>query len=477
MERDTATPAGGLVRGLGLAQATALNVANMVGIGPFITIPQFLECTGGPHALIAWVLALFIVACDGLVWSELGAALPGSGGTYHYLREIFGRHAWGRLVAFLFVWQFLATAALETASGYVGAAGFLTYLVPGLAAPWLGGPFTGENFLAAGAAAVVALALCRSIGSLGRITLVLCAGTLLTVATVIVAGLLHFDARTLGLGESRVVLGWPLILGLAGSMRIAIYDYLGYYNVCHLGDEVRDPGRTIPRAVLLSVAVVAAIYLVMNVAIIGVVPWREAMHSQNVVADFMARIFGGRIAGLFTVLIIWTALAGLFAMTLGYSRIPYAAARNGDFFGVFGRLHPTGRYPHVSLLSFGGLVVACCFLDLQMLVEAAVTIRIPMQFVSQIVALHVLRTSRPDVPLPFRMWLYPIPSLVALAGWVFLLATSSRTQLVVVLLVFLTGCAAFALWSVRGRPGRRPRRDAAGAPPAGSRSSPAASGR
>ncbi len=458
MERDkttrTSEESGGLVRGLGLTQATALNVANMVGIGPFITIPQFLQSTGGPHAMVAWVLALFVVACDGLVWSELGAALPGSGGTYHYLREIFGRYSWGRLVAFLFIWQFLVTGALETASGYVGAAGFLAYLIPGLNSAWLGGPFTGENFLAAGVAAVVALALCRNITSLGKITVILCAGTLLTVATVMVAGLMNFDSRTLGLGQVRVVYSWPLVLGLAGSMRVAIYDYLGYYNVCHLGDEVRDPGKTIPRAVLISVVLVAAIYMIMNIAIIGVIPWQEAMHSKNVVADFMTRIFNSRVAALYTALIIWTALAGLFAMTLGYSRIPYAAARNGDFFGVFGKLHPTGHYPHVSLLFFGAIVVACCFLQLQVLVEAAVTIRIPMQFMSQILALHVLRKSRPDVRMPFRMWLYPIPSLVAMAGWAFLLVTSSRTQLLVVFLVFVTGCVAFALWSLRGKSAR-----------------------
>jgi len=456
MENEKSLPmdgdSGGLVRGLGLTQATALNVANMVGIGPFITIPQFLQSTGGPHAMVAWILALFVVACDGLVWSELGAALPGSGGTYHYLREIFGRYSWGRLVAFLFIWQFLVTAALETASGYVGAAGFLSYLFPTLNTPWFAGSFKGENYLAAGVAALVAISLCRNITSLGKITVILCAGTLLTVATVMVAGLVNFDSRTLGLGEVRVVYSWPLVLGLAGSMRVAIYDYLGYYNVCHLGDEVRDPGKTIPRAVLISVVLVAAIYMVMNVAIIGVIPWQEAMESKNVVADFMTRIFNSRVAAIYTGLIIWTALAGLFAMTLGYSRIPYAAARNGDFFSVFGKLHPTGHYPHVSLLFFGAIVVVCCFFQLQVLVEAAVTIRIPMQFMSQILALHVLRKSRPDLKLPFRMWLYPIPSMIAMAGWAFLLVTSSRTQLLVVFLVFVSGCLAFALWSMRSKP-------------------------
>jgi amino acid transporter len=374
------------------------------------------------------------------------------------LREAFSKYSWGRLVAFLFIWQFLITAALETASGYVGAAGFLKFLFPGLATRWLGGWFTGENYLAAAVATLVALALCRDIRSLGWLAVILCTGTIVTVSTVILAGLWHFDRQVLGLSDVKIQYNAALVLGLAASMRVAIYDYLGYYNVCHLGDEVRDPAKTIPRAVLISVVVVAAIYLTMNIAIIGVIPWREAMVSTNVVADFMTRLFGKHVAALYTVLIIWTALAGLFAMTLGYSRIPYAAARNGDFFRVFGKLHPTGHYPRVSLLFFGALVVASCFLKLSVLVEAAVTIRIPMQFISQIVALHVVRKTRPDVKLPFRMWLYPLPALVALLGWVFLLVTSDTRHLQVVCAVLVSGCLAFWCWAIWQR-GDRVTRD------------------
>lgn len=453
-EGQVDTSSGQMVRGLGVVQATALNVANMVGIGPFITIPMFLEKTGGPHAMVAWVFALLIVACDGLVWSELGAALPGSGGTYHYLREIFGKNSWGRLIAFLFIWQFLITAALETASGYVGAAGFLTSFFPDLATRLGESTITYANILAAIVAAVVAICLCRDIRSLGHIAVILCAGTLLTVATVIVAGVWNFDRNVLGLEQVKVTYGMPLLIGLAGSMRIAIYDYLGYYNVCHLGDEVREPAKTIPRAVLISLILVAAIYLTMNVAIIGVIPWQEAIVSTNVVADFMTKLFGSRIAALYTALIVWTALAGLFAMTLGYSRIPYAAAKNGDFFPIFGKLHRQGQYPLISLLFFGGLVVAGCFLSLGVLVDAAVTIRIPMQFVSQIIALHLMRTRRPDIAMPFRMWLYPIPSLVALAGWIFLLVTSDGVQHRIVALVLVSGIVTFGAW--RAMSGARP---------------------
>ncbi|HEX3725742.1 MAG TPA: amino acid permease, partial [Pirellulales bacterium] len=189
---------GELERGIGPVQATALNIANMVGVGPFITIPLFLAQMGGPQALVAWIAAAILVLCDGLVWSELGAALPGSGGTYHFLREIYGRYRGGRLIAFLFIWQFLISGSLELASGYIGGSGYLAYAVRSLpdALPMFGEP-RGLQLCAAGAALVVALVLCRHISSLAILAVVLCAGTLLTLAIVIIAGLANFNAALL----------------------------------------------------------------------------------------------------------------------------------------------------------------------------------------------------------------------------------------------------------------------------------------
>jgi amino acid transporter len=430
-----------------LTQATALNVANMVGIGPFITIPLFIASMGGPQALIGWVTAAVLVLCDGLVWSELGAALPGSGGTYHFLREIYGRYRWGRLVPFLFIWQFLISGTLEMASGYIGGVQYLTYAFPRLEsslAAW--GVPGGLGSVAAVSAIAVSLLLCRRIQTVGWIGLLLCAGTMITVATVIAAGLWHFDASLLTFPPNAWRLDRAFAIGLGGAMLIAVYDYLGYYNVCHLGDEVVEPGKTIPRAVMISVVLVAAIYLTMNVAIIGVVPWEEAMKSSNIAAEFMERLFGRGPAVAFTGLILWTVAACMFAITLGYSRIPYAAARNGDFFPIFATLHRTQRFPWVSLLALGGLTAAFCYLSLDAVVKAAVTVRIVVQFIGQIVALHLLRTTRPDVPLPFRMWFYPLPSLVAFGGWLFVLGTSELMYLLAAGGVIASGVAVFAVW-------------------------------
>jgi amino acid transporter len=268
-------------------------------------------------------------------------------------------------------------------------------------------------------------------------------GTLLTVAIVIVSGWMHMDWGKITFPQGAFKLDGKFATGLGAAMLIAIYDYLGYYNVCHLGDEVRDPARTIPRAVIGSVVVIALIYMTMNLCIMGVVPWQQAMESKNIAADFMETLYGRSWAVAFTWLILWTAMACMFAITLGYSRIPYAAAKQGDFYGVFGWLHPGGKYPWVSLLALGVLTSAFCFWDLKIVIDAAVCVRIVVQFLGQIVALHVVRTTRPDIELPFRMWLYPIPSLIAALGWIFVLVTADQTALLMSLGVVLSGVVVY----------------------------------
>ena len=434
---------GELNRGLGLLQATGLNIANLVGIGPFITIPAFIAAMSGPQAMIAWVLAAILVLCDGLVWSELGAALPGSGGTYHFLKQIYSKYRWGRILPFLFIWQFMVSGAMEMASGYIGALSYLEYAMPGLVERFGTIP-GGTRWILVLAVVLITLLLCRRIESIGWIAILMTCGTLLTVALVILSGWWYMDWSKIDFPENAFRLDAQFASGLGAAMLIAIYDYLGYYNVCHLGDEVREPSKTIPRAVMGSVILIALIYMTMNLCIIGVVPWRQAMESKNIAADFMETLYGRPWAVAFTWLILWTAAACMFSITLGYSRIPFAAARQGDFYGVFGKLHPEGRYPWVSLLALGVLTSLFCFLDLTTVISAAVCVRIVVQFLGQIVALHIVRTTRPDIHLPFRMWFYPIPSLIAAVGWVFVLATADRFALLLSLGVVLSGLGVYS---------------------------------
>jgi amino acid transporter len=390
------------------------------------------------------------VFCDGLVWSELGAALPGSGGSYHFFKETFSRTfpVWGQLMPFLFIWQFLIGGPLEMASGYLGTVNYLGYVFPDMEsqlAAW--GIPGGAHTPAAAACLAVTVLLCRRIQIVGWMGIALCIGTFAAVLTIIISGALYFDSTLFTFPIEMRWQNFPqLTKGLGAAMLIAIYDYLGYYNICHLGDEVRQPGRTIPRAVMLSVMIVATIYFSMNISMIGVIPWREAMVSENIAADFMERLYGRPVAVAFTWLIVWAVVAGMFAITLGYSRIPYAAARQGDFFGVFAKLHATQRYPIVSLWTLGVITAVCCFFSLQAVISAAVTVRILVQFVGQIFALHLLRKTRPDIALPFRMWLYPLPSVVAFLGWMFVLGTSDWPVLLSALGVTAAGIPVFVVW-------------------------------
>src|SRR4030095_12351502 len=235
--------------------------------------------------------------------------------------------------------------------------------------------------------------------------------------------------------------------------RIGIYDSLGYYDVCYIGDEVRDPGRVIPRSILISTAAVAVIYIGINLSIIGVIPWREFVpasahpESNFIVSVFMQRIYGNRVATIFTLLVLWTAFGSVFALLLGYSRIPYAAAQSGYFFRAFGRLHPTKQFPYVSLLVLGALSIVAGFFSLGTVIDALIVTRILVQFMGQVVGLMLLRRRAPEMPRPYRMWLYPVPALVALLGWIFVFAT---TQLRVILFgvgVLALGCLTFMLWS------------------------------
>jgi amino acid transporter len=449
MANATLPPA--LERRFGLLQATALNMSNMIGIGPFITIPLLMTALGGPQALLGWLIALVIVMADGLVWSELGAAMPGSGGSYLYLREGFGRERWGRLVGFLFIWQFILSGPLEIASGYIGFARYLRYVWPDLS--------PGGTVGVAMAVGLLNIALLyRRIDSIGTLTVSLWIGTVLTTLAVIVTGAMHFDpALAFDVPDGAFSFSLGFLFGLGAASRVGIYDYLGYYNVAYIGDEVKDPGRVIPRSIIVSVLAVAVIYIGINLSIIGVVSWREFVpadshpHADFIVSTFMERVYGSRVATLFTALVLWTAFGSVFALLLGYSRIPYAAALDGTFFRVFARVHPTKHFPHVALLLIGLIAMAASTLSLGMVIDALITTRILVQFVGQIVALTLLRRHAPDLPRPFRVWWYPVPNLIALFGWIFLFSTSGLEVIAFGLLTLGLGIAAFFVWARRTR--------------------------
>ncbi|HVJ09171.1 MAG TPA: APC family permease [Acidisarcina sp.] len=422
-----------LSRQIGLGSAVSLNMLNMIGVGPFIAMPLIIIAMGGPQAMLGWVLGALIAICDGLVWAELGASMPKAGGSYAFLREIYGPQGLGRLFSFLYVWQVGFSAPLSIASGCIGLSQYAAYLWPPLAAkvfpaiPALG--FLHYTSLsAAGSCVLVVVLLYRNVRSITYLAWVLWAGVVFTISAVIVAGFTHFHpalAFTLPPGAFRM--DRSFFEGLGAATLLATYCYWGYYNVSFLGAEIKNPGRNIPRAILLSVVLVAALYLLMNLSVLGVVPWQELRSGADissklaVVAVVMQRTFGTFAAHAIAGLVIWTAFASVFSLVLGYSRVPYAAALDGNYFRFFAKLHPVHHFPYRSLIALGGVATIFCFFDLPHVIAALVAIRIVLQFLLQQVGVILLRIREPERPRPFRIWLYPLPPILAFAGFLFIL--------------------------------------------------------
>ena len=465
----------GLLRGIGLREGISLNVIEMIGVGPFITIPLIIHASGGPQAILGWILGALLAMCDGMVWAELGAALPRAGGSYEYLKEVYRPRRLGRLLSFLYVWQLMMSAPLSAASGCVGIAQYGAYVFPSLQTVIASHKFQfGSGRLAslsaevslthgtlvAAAACVIAIVLAfRRVDIAGKISNWLLVGVLGTIAWVIWTGIAHFNsARAFDFPAGAFNLNHGFFLGLGSAMLIATYDYWGYYNICYLGAEVRDPGKTIPRAILFAIVIVAAIYVVMNISILGVVPWRELDQSAvteshfYVISTMMQRVYGTRAGQIAAVLIIWTAFASVFSVLLGVSRIPYAAAMDGNFFSAFGKLNLPGRFPSTALLCMGALTCVLSMFRLADLVSALVIIRIMMQFVLQAIGVMIFRRTQPEHERPFRMWLYPIPALLALAGFLYILISRKNFEREVMFAAVLViiGTAAYLL-RARGR--------------------------
>jgi basic amino acid/polyamine antiporter, APA family len=459
-----------LIRGMGLGSATALNMIDMIGVGPFITMPLILSAMGGPQAMLGWIVGALFAVCDGLVWAELGAAMPRSGGSYYYLKEIYGPKKLGRLISFLFIWQLSFSAPLSIATGCIGLAGYAAFYWPRLETvyashtaavqlPWAGSlqvswivtPATG---VAIAVCLLTIFLLYRQITAVGKLTKALWICVMGTIGWIIFAGVTHFNAaQAFDFPPGAFTLSRGFFIGLGGAMLISTYDYWGYYNVCFLGDEIKDPGRNIPRALLLSIGLVAGIYLVMNICILAVVPWREIVHGgQNnsglyVVSLFMQRIYGTWAARVVTALVMLTAFASVFSLMLGYSRVPYAAAQDGNYFQALAKVHPVYRFPHISLVTLGLVAAAFCFLRLKDAIAALVVIRILLQFIVQAVGVIVLRIRRPDMPRPFRMWLYPLPALLAICGFLFILLNRANAmkEIRYAVVILLAGLVIFFL--------------------------------
>ena len=405
-------------RKINLLQATSINMIDMVGIGPFVVMPLVVAQFSDGLFIWAWIFGAFTAFVDGMVWSELGAKYPLAGGTYNFHRIAYGEKG-GRLMSFLFVWQTSIQGPLVIASASIGFAQYLTYLVP--LSSW-------EQKIVSGALVLfVLLLLYRKIETIGRISVIFGSVVILTIIWIIISGLSHqqHPIKMLPTGNESFFqfTFWSAVA--YGSLK-TVYSYLGYYNVCHLGGEIKNPEKNIPRSIFISITGIAILYLLMNISVMSVIPWQQAgKMDKYLVSVFMEQLYGHKAAIIVTVLILCIAMSSLFAVVLGYSRVPYAAAVDGNFFPVFGKLHPTKNFPHISLLVLCGLgFIFSLFMKLSDVITAILAMRIIIQFIAQGVGVILLRKRNPDEKLPFKMWLFPLPVIISIAIWIFLFAST-----------------------------------------------------
>jgi len=409
-----------LVRGLSLFQATSINMLDMVGIGPFAVIAFVVAAMNGPQCIIAWIFGAVLALMDGTVWAEMGAAMPEAGGSYVFLNKLYGPKKWGSLMSFLFIWQTVIQAPLVVASGSIGFAEYLKYLVPL--------SDIQSKMVSGGLVILLGIVLYRNIRSIGKISILLWVILVGTIAWIILGGLTHFHTDlAFGYAPHSFDMTPAFFAGLGIASVKTIYSYLGYYNVCHLGAEIKNPGKNIPKSIFISIAGIAVLYLLMQISVLAVLPWQSIKHltevdkSNYVVSVFMETIYGKFAAQFATVCILCVAASSLFAVILGYSRVPYAAAKDGNFFAIFGKVHPTKHFPYMSqiILCATGFVFSLLF-RLSEVIGAIIFMRILVQFVGQAVGLIMLRAKHKDLGWPYKTWLFPLPAILSIIGWMFI---------------------------------------------------------
>lgn len=434
-----------LERKISLLQATAINMTDMVGIGPFIVLSSVAGIMNGPWFLYAWVAGAALSFIDAMVWSELGSTFPLAGGSFNFLKEGYGPK-WGKLMSFLFVWQTMIQAPLVIASAAIGFSQYLSFIVH---------MNTVESKMVSGAVVMlIVILLYRKIEAIGKISLFLWLGVLLTMSCIIFGGIFHGNFTEPithindGLSPSLVFAG----LLMAASSK-TMYSYLGYYNVCHLGGEIVNPQRNISRSMFISVAGIAAFYLLMNISVASVLPFSTITDSRFVISDYISALAGNTAANIITALILWVAFASVFSATLGYSRIPYAAAKDGAFFSIFAKLHPTKHFPYVSLLILGAVAfIFSVFFDrVSDVISAILAVRILVQFVGQGIGLILLSRRKGRDFIKWKMPLFPLPVIIGGITWLFIFYSTGPQMMLSGIIVIVLGVIVYMIKSILGK--------------------------
>lgn len=433
-----------LQRVLGLPQATVLNVIDMVGIGPFMTLPIILLAFPGKFSVIPWIVGAMISLADGLVWSELGSAWPKAGGSYVFLQKLFTGKP-GKMMAFLYSLQTSLHTPLVITSAAIGFANYLGYLVP--LNFWQG------KLVMIALVLLVVWLLYRGIKDIGKIGVVLSVIVVGMLLWTIITGGIAFDGQLL---KSNSLLpkqvasfgqkAWWFVIGNYTSK--TLYAFLGYYNVCHIGSEIKNPQRNIPRSIILSIIVIAILYVSMQFVIAGALPANSIVDENTpVISLLFEKVYGKNVAYVATVLLLIVAASSLFALLLGYSRIIYAAACEGMHFKLFAHLHPVKRFPDYVLLVFGGVALVFCLLfdRPSAIFRFIVVTRIFIQFIPQAVGVVLMRIKKRTKELHFKMPFYPAVPVFAVLMWSFIFFASGTGYFLTGIGVILVGLLFYFL--------------------------------
>ncbi len=435
----------GLARSLNLPQATVLNMIDMVGIGPFITLPIIMVAFPGKFSLLPWLVGAIVALSDGFVWGELGAAWPHAGGSYIFLQKLY-KGRFGHVLAFLYILQttiHLPLVITSAAIGIVDYAGFIVHL-----------GFWQGKLIMVGIVMIVVFLLYRKVVDASKIGIVFSVIVVGLLLWTIITGVVGFNSELFN-ENLRTSTALSNIQGMAFWFAIGhytsktIYAYLGYYNVCNLGSEIKDPTRNIPKSIIISIVGIAILYLLMQGAVAGSIsPSLIVNENAPVISILFEQVYGKGMAEAATVVLLVVACSSLFALMLGYTRIIYAAAKDKMHFKIFAHLHPTRKFPDYALLIFGGLAIVFCliFRRPSVVFGFIVVTRIFIQFIPQAIGVIGLRIKKRTNELKFKMPWYPVIPVFSILIWTFVFITSGYVYFTSGIIIILIGLLLYYLF-------------------------------
>ncbi len=416
----------------GFWSAFGFNTMMMFGTGPFISIPYTVASVepSGSHALVGYSIALVACVCDAFICGELGSMFPYSGGSATYLKHLYGENTFGQFAAFIFLFQFMVAGPAEIASGFIAIAEYLIYFDTEV----LG--YGARVGISLGALAISTLLLLMSNKEIAWVTVTLAGITIAAVVLSVIVGFSKFETGLLDAPSDAFAGSASTVLkSLAAATRFGVYDMTGYYDVCFMGDEVKNPRKIIPLSCISTAVVIGIVYLIVYISVLGVIDWRviAPIYSDDsdedqigIMSLFYEKTINKGFAQFFTIVVVITIFGSVYSMMAGFQHLLASGAKDGFFFSIFAKRHPKTDIPYVALLTLSALSAAWCFFSLDTVIDAMTTLLVFVQFIGQAVGLLYYRWKTPYEELPegWRMPLYPLPVIIQIILFFYIFITS-----------------------------------------------------